>query len=291
MFDHQTYEAILERMLDRIPDDVDKREGSIIYDALAPAGAELAQAYIEIGTLRDTVSPDTATGYELTELAYQNGVFRKGATNSIRKGVFNQDVPLGSRFSAEGITFVIIEKITNFEYKLECEHPGEAGNTYTGPIIPIDYIEGLTNAMLADVITPGVGEENDERLRERNRQRIIAPAQDGNVAQYKEWAEAYEGVGVAKVFPLWNGGNTVKVAITDRLFQFADSVLVNKFQEYLDPESKGLGNGISPIGAKVTVTGGGKKEINITGTVVLAEGYTEPGGVAEAISKYYLCEK
>ncbi|UTW69876.1 hypothetical protein KHA80_02945 [Anaerobacillus sp. HL2] len=33
MYEHQTYEAILARMLDKIPDDIDKREGSIIYDA------------------------------------------------------------------------------------------------------------------------------------------------------------------------------------------------------------------------------------------------------------------
>ena len=32
-----TYEEILKRMLDRVPSGLDKREGSVIYDALAPA--------------------------------------------------------------------------------------------------------------------------------------------------------------------------------------------------------------------------------------------------------------
>ena len=35
-----TYEVILQRMLNRVPNNMDKREGSIIYDALAPAEVE-----------------------------------------------------------------------------------------------------------------------------------------------------------------------------------------------------------------------------------------------------------
>ena len=41
MYENVTYEDILQRMLDRVPDSMDKREGSIIYDALAPAAVEL----------------------------------------------------------------------------------------------------------------------------------------------------------------------------------------------------------------------------------------------------------
>ena len=41
MYEEVTYEEILERMLERVPDDMDKREGSLIYDALAPAAIEL----------------------------------------------------------------------------------------------------------------------------------------------------------------------------------------------------------------------------------------------------------
>ena len=33
MYENQTYEAILRRMLERVPEQIDKREGSIIYDA------------------------------------------------------------------------------------------------------------------------------------------------------------------------------------------------------------------------------------------------------------------
>ena len=52
--DQMTFEFILDRMLDRVPDTVDKREGSIIYDALAPAAAELAKTYMELEDRKST---------------------------------------------------------------------------------------------------------------------------------------------------------------------------------------------------------------------------------------------
>ena len=39
MYEQMEYRYILSRMLERVPDIMDKREGSVIYDALAPADA------------------------------------------------------------------------------------------------------------------------------------------------------------------------------------------------------------------------------------------------------------
>ncbi|WP_330613358.1 hypothetical protein [Clostridioides difficile] len=36
MFELMTFENIIKRMLDSVPDTFDKREGSIIYNALVP---------------------------------------------------------------------------------------------------------------------------------------------------------------------------------------------------------------------------------------------------------------
>ncbi|MFR0924504.1 MAG: hypothetical protein ACLSGI_07635 [Butyricicoccaceae bacterium] len=46
--DEMTFDYIMNRMLESVPDTVDKREGSIIYDALAPAAAELVKCYMEL---------------------------------------------------------------------------------------------------------------------------------------------------------------------------------------------------------------------------------------------------
>ena len=54
------YEEILQRMLDLVPGNVDKREGSIIYDAIAPCAFFLAQQYFKLANFIDLVLPDTA---------------------------------------------------------------------------------------------------------------------------------------------------------------------------------------------------------------------------------------
>ena len=41
--DEMTFDYIMNRMLESVPDTVDKREGSIIYDALAPGGRRTGQ--------------------------------------------------------------------------------------------------------------------------------------------------------------------------------------------------------------------------------------------------------
>ena len=42
MYENMTFENIMDRCLARVTSSVDKREGSIVYDAIAPAAAELA---------------------------------------------------------------------------------------------------------------------------------------------------------------------------------------------------------------------------------------------------------
>ena len=46
MYEDVSYEGILNRMLNRVPDSLDKREGGVIYTALAPAAAEMKIMYI-----------------------------------------------------------------------------------------------------------------------------------------------------------------------------------------------------------------------------------------------------
>lgn len=282
----KTYEELLAEKLDKIPSDVNKTEGSLIYMATAANTAETVQMYIELEDAKRNISPEDAIGDYLTELCSQNGTFRKPATHAQRKGVFNISVPIGSRFSLEETTYIVLSNKSGFEYILECEQAGEIGNVYSGILAAINYIDGLTSANLTDILVAGAEEETDDQLRERYRQSIINPPQDGNVAQYLNWALEYQEIGIAKVFPLWNGGNTVKVAITNRSFLPAEQTLVDQFQEYMDPGSQGLGNGVAPLGAKVTVTGGTQKDVNITANVVLNEGYTVAEGASEAVSNY-----
>ena len=84
MYEEMSFEAIMERCLGRVATSVDKREGSIIYDAIAPAAADLAIMYIELAYLMDRAFPDTATGEDLTKKCRERGVLRAAATYAVR---------------------------------------------------------------------------------------------------------------------------------------------------------------------------------------------------------------
>jgi len=280
-----TYENILNDMLSRVKSDVDKREGSIIYDALAPAAYKLAETYFLLNNYVDLFFIDTTVGEYLDKKALDYGVTRKEARKAIRKIETNGPISIGTRWGIEDLTYTITEVIDSTNYKAECNQAGELGNYYVGQLENIDNVSGIT-ANLTDIITSGSNVESDDELRIRIKEQFINPAQDGNAAQYLKWATGYSGIGTAKVFPLWNGPNTVKIAITNSLFKPGEVALVQEFQNYIDPGNKGLGNGIAPIGSKVTVTGGTKKDINISANIALNEGYSEVIGAAEAISNY-----
>ena len=84
MYENVTYESILQRMLDRIPDDMDKREGSIIYDALAPAAVELQLMYIELDTiLRDTFASTTTDRDCMVLRAAERGIVPGAASAAL----------------------------------------------------------------------------------------------------------------------------------------------------------------------------------------------------------------
>lgn len=272
LFENQTFEAILGRMLDRIPDDIDKREGSVIYDALAPAAMELAQMYAELDVVLRLAFGETSTGEYLDRRAADFGVYRKQATPAVRKGVFTDgngapfNIPIGSRFRLNDMVYVAIEKIVDGQFRMRAETSGSAGNQEFGNMLPIEPIEGLGTAILSDVLVPGEDEESDDSLRKRFLQKVREPGTSGNASDYKQWATEVAGVGSAKVTPLWNGPGTVKVTIVNTDMQPATTELVEKVQEYIEQ--------VRPIGAFVTVASATGKPIDVSANVVLASGYT-----------------
>lgn len=154
MYEDQTYEALLERMLDRVPEGLDKREGSIIYDALAPAAAEMAQMYLELEVSNNLFFPDTADGEYLERTIAWTGLKRHPAGKAqlgarfYTSGEQPLDIPLGSRFSLGLLHYSAAEKLAPGTYRLESETAGAEGNQYSGALLPIDYIPGLARGRL-----------------------------------------------------------------------------------------------------------------------------------------------
>ena len=65
--------------------DVDKREGSIIFDAIAPVALELSQAYQALSMIVDESFADTASYQYLAKRAAERGLFPFESTHAIIK--------------------------------------------------------------------------------------------------------------------------------------------------------------------------------------------------------------
>lgn len=291
MYENVTYEVLLKRMLERVPDTIDKREGSVIFDALAPAAAELAQMYIEADVILNETFADSASRDFLIKRAAERGIVPAEAANAILKGVFNIDVPLGARFSLGNLNYVVIEKIKDCEFKLKCETAGADGNRYFGMLIPVEYIEGLNKAEITELLISGEDEEDTEELRARYFATLDSQAFGGNMSDYKEKVNQLQGVGGIKIYPVWDGGGTVKLVIISSQFQKPSSDLIDSLQTQIDPlNSQGEGVGFAPIGHVVTVVGVTEQKVNITLNLTYREGWNwqdAKGYVDTAIDNYF----
>ena len=155
--DEMTFDYIMNRMLESVPDTVDKREGSIIYDALSPAAAELVKCYMELDVVMDETFVDTASLQYLMLRCKERGVAIQGETAAVIEGVFTPssvELTAGLRFNCDEVNYTITEKISAGHYKLEAETLGTVGNKYTGLLLPIQTINGLETAQIAAVLIP-----------------------------------------------------------------------------------------------------------------------------------------
>lgn len=277
MYEHLTYDFILNRMLERVPNHVDKREGSVIFDALAPAAAELAQMYLELDINTNLSYADTATGEFLDKRTAEFGINRKPATRARRKGLFFGNgnmpisVPLGSRFSIGELNYRVTSRLGDGQFELECETAGVSGNQQFGPLLPIEYINGLVRAELVDILIPGEDTESDQSLRERFYETVNEQPFGGNVSDYKQKLTSIQGIGGVKVFPTWQGGGTVKCTLITSDFHPPTPDMLQEVQTLIDPEqNQGAGIGMAPIGHSVTIAGVSSVSMAVETTVILA---------------------
>lgn len=201
-----TYREILERMLNRVSDKFDKREGSVIFDTHSPTALELEILYVELNRMIAEGYGDTASREYLILRCKERGIIPYSATYAVLKGTFTPatvDV-IGKRFNLGSLNYVVTEKIADGEYRVQCETPGTVGNQYFGQLIPIEYVEGLETATLTEVLIPGEDEEDTEDLRTRYFNSFDEKAFGGNVRDYIEKTNAIPGVGSTKVTRVWN---------------------------------------------------------------------------------------
>lgn len=302
MYEDRTFDFLMNRMTEQIEANypqIDTREGSMIWDALSPTALELAIAYTELDNIRNETFIATASRDGKLKRCLEQGIDIDifDATPGVFKGEFNVPVEIGSRWNLGLYNYKVIEYIdvnsnSRYEYQMRCETAGSEPNVYLGQLTPIDDPpQNLTYAQLTEILIYGEDEASAEEIEDYYVTYISRTASDGNVAQYELWCREYPGIGKFKIFPLWDGPNTVKVSILDTENDVASPTLVEEFQDYLDPGSTGMGDGVAPIGAIVTVVTATEVTINLEFDVYIADGYKQEEvrqTIEDAIAEYFV---
>ena len=300
MFEEYTYERLMQDALDNAPEGIDTRQGSIFYDAVSGITIKIAKLYTDLDLVARLVAIDTATGEALDTRASEYGMYRHSATCAKYKVTFEGVQPLaGERFYYDGHYFVLGQD-EDGTYYLEAEVAGESENgIYSGTeAVPINNIEGLAAATFGDIYEHGTDAEDDENFRARLREKISGPAENGNKQHYKTWCESIDGVGQARIYPLWNGPNTVKAVLIDGTGQPCGAPKVAEVQEYVDPATKGytatvdgrvyvvgdgLGEGVANLGAHFTAAAAIAVTIDVEFTAEIRSSSTKDTAQEEAI--------
>lgn len=207
MYEEQTYEVILQRMLDRVSDKLDKRPSSLIYDTHSATAIELQNLYIELEYLIINSYGDTAARDFLILLCRERGIAPELATNAVLKGEFTPTTInlTGQKFNIGDLNYVVTEQIVPGQYQVKCETAGTIGNQYLGDMIPMEYIDGLKTATLTEILIPGEDEEDTEVLRKRYFDSFNEQTFGGNHADYLAKVKSIDGVGNVKITRVWNG--------------------------------------------------------------------------------------
>ena len=316
MFENTDYDSIMERLLSRVSDKLDKREGSVIYDALAPAALEIADIYVVLQTMMDEMYADTASYEYLAKRAAERGIYPKEETSAVCKMIVkpaDAAVSIGDRFNLNTLNYTVTESMTAGEYQVTCETAGTIGNQQLGSLLTVE-----TQRYYGPIVNEAFG---------------------GNKADYKEKINDIEGVGASKTVRMWQKGynpsiflpdaavgewvekqsdetlgqevhkwisavykaakdkllttgGTVRCRIISSEFKEPSEALVKKVQNIVDPdETTGEGDGLAPIGHVVKVEGVKSEKINVsfTGTYKSGQSFAAlEESIQKVIDAYFL---
>lgn len=259
------FDYYLEEMMEQVPNDIDKREGSIVYDAIAPAAMVMSVRALDMANYLKQAHIETATGEFLDAFASDRGTNRESATyTKVKANIIDDNknvvtsVDINDTFASvanEPIFYHVITKNDDGTFILQANDAGSYANQYVGQIIPVTANDSVSWAEITEVSVPAKDAEDDDSLRSR----LLSPnsyiAYGGNVADYKKMIEdKLNDVGAVQVYSAWQGGGTVKLVILDNTLNLPTKTLIAEVQNTIDPvDNSALGYGLAPIGHKVTV--------------------------------------
>jgi len=213
MFENKTYEKIMDDLLSAVSDDYDKREGSIIWDALSPTALQLEEFYSWLDVVLNENFADTASYTYLIKRASERGMLPYEETYAVVKMVATPStvqIALGDKFNLGDLNYTVTSITdTPGEYQMTCDTAGSAANQQLGALIPIETqndMNDLESAEITEILIPGEDDEDVEDFRNRYYSSFQSEAFGGNVADYVDKVGKIDGVGGVKAFRRWRSG-------------------------------------------------------------------------------------
>lgn len=284
-----TFESIHSEALNSVSDDVDKREGSVVFDMTAPAAMIIAKCFDVLYQVAMQSRIQTANGEYLDLCASQNKIYRNQATPAkwrIHVEPIDEELPIGTRFiSTNGLNFVyeIIAIEEDGDYIVECQTDGVEGGRDFGELEEKPIEHELERVEFVKCVDGGRDKETDAAFRLRWWSIVKSKAYGGNFEDYRTWilndyaADGGYNFDGFFVFPAWQGGGTIKCVPTisgvNGAYLPPDPAAITALKGWIDPEPEtGHGAGKAPVGHKVTVDAPITKTFNVSMTIKMDTG-------------------
>lgn len=239
--ENSSEDEIHKKMLDNLPEDIDKSEGGFPWDLTRPTAIEISELreYVLAEVLKSLFPSTCEESYLLDLHGSSSGITRRESVNATGyvtvTAAAGTVIPLGYIFSTEAdedgntVSFVTTEEITvdssgTASVPVEAEEGGTEGNVLPNTVVLqvgdeagniLDEITSVTNP---ERMSGGIDEEDDDDYRERiveySQSRDISHV--GNTADYKRWALSVPGIGSVTVIPAEDESATVTLILTDQ---------------------------------------------------------------------------
>jgi uncharacterized phage protein gp47/JayE len=294
-------DTIQQRMMSKLPSDIDNSEGGFPWDFTMPTALEISELLeYELPQTLMLMHPMWAYGSWLDYHAEIAGTQRKDANKASGilhiTGVSGTEILSGLRFAVptDGDT-PSVEFEADQTYYIDSEGEVditvvavEAGTTGNVPASTITVmtspIKGITSITNPEKTSGGTEQEDDDSLRDRIME--INTTSDasfvGCESDYKRWAKEVDGVGDVFIIPQWDESvpNSVKVVVMDSNGEPANQKILDDVYSYIYADN---GNERKcPVGAILTVSAPEPVTLDISARVRLENRYD-----SEAVMEQY----
>lgn len=303
--DSMDFTTLRKLILEMAPDDVDKSEGSFMYDAVTPIALFVSEMLGQMKLVLEQSFIGTATGSNLDMLAAtMPRLYRYGAlaeklllrltpnTDDIRNYILNNSTSL--QFSNSlGESFLIDTEqsdwmstdTSNIYLKVYKTVSGRGSSVVGQTMEPAPAIEGLSECVIQEILSGGGDAETDDHFRVRIWASMSSPFL-GSVADYQrkifsEFPLSSNGFNVENCFIIPRGSRSGYICVipakkaSDGSVEHCEPGELTSLQEYLDKRIDkigGYGMGVAPIGHVVKVRDFSDFKLHQKVTVTVARG-------------------